>query len=85
MCFYILFLISFAVKSGQTGINTGLESRCLIDMKEWLCVQVVHHKRISKAIRDHQEKGWVLHTYEATGMGDTIHHYLLFEKTSTTN
>ena len=35
-------------------------------MLEWLCVQVVHHKRIAKSIQDHQEKGWILHTYEAT-------------------
>ncbi|MBC8551727.1 MAG: hypothetical protein H8D23_18935 [Candidatus Brocadiales bacterium] len=56
-----------------------------MDLNEWVCVQVAHHKRISKTIQGHQEKGWKLHSYEATALGETVHHFLLFEKTSKTD
>jgi hypothetical protein len=50
-------------------------------MKEYTCVQVVHHDQVGKVIMEWQTKGWHLHTYQATysqaGFGV---HYLLFEK-----
>ena len=49
-------------------------------MKEYLCVQVNHHKNISEVIREHLLQGWRLHTYQASGDGSTTLHYLLFEK-----
>ncbi|MDH5451598.1 MAG: hypothetical protein OEX77_12035 [Candidatus Bathyarchaeota archaeon] len=50
-------------------------------MKEYVCVQVGHHKEIGKAIEEYEREGWSLHTYQATGpyMGE-INHYLLFER-----
>ncbi len=50
-------------------------------LKEWKCVQVVHHKKIGETIEDHESEGWRLHTYQATGpyMAE-INHYLLFER-----
>jgi len=50
-------------------------------LKEWACVQVVHHKNIGKTIEEWQKNGWRFHTYQATGpyMAE-INHYLLFEK-----
>ena len=49
-------------------------------MKEYVCVQVGHHKKIADVIMEYIMKGWHLHTYQATGEGAIIHHYLLFEK-----
>lgn len=49
-------------------------------LKEWLCVQVNHHNGISKKIEELQKNSWRLHTYQATGWGADIKHYLLFEK-----
>ena len=49
-------------------------------MKEYVCVQVNHHKNVSKTIDEYQIQGWHLHTYQATGFGTAIMHYLLFEK-----
>jgi hypothetical protein len=49
-------------------------------MKEYLCVQVDHHKKIAKAIQDHIMQGWRLHTYQATGQATLVSHYLLFER-----
>ena len=49
-------------------------------MKKWLCVQVAHHKRVSKAIQDHQEKGWSLNTYQAVTQKEGLYHFLLFEQ-----
>ena len=49
-------------------------------LKEWVCVQVNHHNDISKKIEDLQRDGWQLNTYQATGWGTDIKHYLLFEK-----
>ncbi|NIR87026.1 hypothetical protein GWO13_05405 [Candidatus Bathyarchaeota archaeon] len=57
-------------------------------MKEYVCVQVDHHKRISKVIGEYQKKGWRLHTYQAAGLGlyavgPNVYHYLLFEREAT--
>jgi hypothetical protein len=49
-------------------------------LKEWACIQIPHHKDIPKNIKDLQEMGWRLHTYQATGFGTDVKHYLLFEK-----
>jgi len=49
-------------------------------LKEWACVQVGHHKKISEAIERHQKEGWSLHTYQAMGTPTLANHYLLFER-----
>ncbi len=49
-------------------------------MKEYECVQVNHHKEIAKVIKEYLKNGWNLHTYQATGLGGDIKHYLLFER-----
>lgn len=49
-------------------------------MKEYVCVQVGHHKDIGRTIGDMQKMGWRLHTYQVTGRDIWISHYLLFEK-----
>jgi len=49
-------------------------------MKEYVCLQVNHHKHINKTIDEYQNQGWHLHTYQATGYGTMIAHSLLFEK-----
>ena len=49
-------------------------------MKQFVCVQVDNHKDIAITITEWQEKGWKLHTYQATGRDIWIKHYLLFEK-----
>jgi len=49
-------------------------------MKEYLCVQVDHHKKIAKVTQEYIMQGWSLHTYQATGQAAMITHYLLFEK-----
>ena len=49
-------------------------------MKEYQCVQVNHHKKIAEVIQDYMMQGWHLHTYQATGLGGSITHYLLFER-----
>jgi len=55
-----------------------------LELKEYECVQVGHHKDIGKTIEEWQKKGWRLHTYQATGnVGPAtafVNHYLLFEK-----
>jgi len=43
-------------------------------------VQVGHHKNVAEVIEEYQKKGWRLHTYQATGLGMNITHYLLFER-----
>jgi len=52
-------------------------------MKEYTCVEVKHHNDIGKVIAEHQADGWILHTYQTTGIGRTLaystNHYLLFE------
>ncbi len=49
-------------------------------MKEWECVQVNHHKDVGGVIMMMGEKGWHLHSYQATGYGTDVKHYLLFER-----
>lgn len=49
-------------------------------MKEWMCVQVGHHKRVGEVIEELQAEGWSLHTYQATGQAALVSHYLLFER-----
>jgi len=48
-------------------------------MKEYVCVQVNHHKNVAKVIQEHLMNSWYLHTYQATGQGGLVTHYLLFE------
>ncbi len=49
-------------------------------MKEYECVQVNHHKNVAEVIQEHLKDGWHLHSYQATGYGTAINHYLLFER-----
>lgn len=49
-------------------------------MKEYLCVEVNHHKNIAKVTQEYIMQGWSLHTYQATGEGAIVKHYLLFER-----
>lgn len=49
-------------------------------MKEYLCIQVNHHKDIAKVTQEYTMQGWRLHTYQATGQGAMVRHYLLFER-----
>jgi hypothetical protein len=56
-----------------------------VKLKEYVCVEVGHHKNVGKTIEEYQKNGWRLHTYQTAGMGAgpmsfTIRHYLLFEK-----
>jgi len=51
-----------------------------VKLKEWKCVEIGHHKNVAEAIEDYQNEGWHLHTYQATGYGTNVKHYLLFEK-----
>ncbi len=52
----------------------------IVRLKEYECVQVGHHKDIGKTIEEWQKRGWLLCTYQATGIGTDVKHYLLFEK-----
>jgi len=52
----------------------------VIELKEYECVQVGHHKDVGKTIEEWQKKGWRLHAYQATGRDVMITHYLLFER-----
>jgi len=49
-------------------------------LKEYECIQVGHHKDVGTTIKEWQKKGWRLYTYQATGYGMDVKHYLLFEK-----
>ena len=54
-------------------------------LKEYECVEVKHHKDISKIIEQYQRDGWSRNTYQTAGMGAgpmayNVNHYLLFEK-----
>ena len=49
-------------------------------MKEYICVQLDHHKKIAEVTQEYIMQGWRLHTYQATGYGTLITHYLLFER-----
>jgi hypothetical protein len=53
-----------------------------VKLKEWECVQVVHHKDIARAIEQWQKNGWRLHTYSPAGTAGEVKHYLLFERGS---
>jgi len=50
------------------------------ELKEYICVQVGHHKNIGKTIEEWQRKGWRLHTYQAQGTPTLVNHYLLLER-----
>ncbi len=39
-----------------------------VELKEWKCVQVGHHKNIGKTIEEWQKNGWRLHTYTCAQM-----------------
>jgi len=51
-------------------------------MKEYECVEVNHHEKVTMVIQKYTRNGWRLHTYQATGLGilPIVAHYLLFEK-----
>jgi hypothetical protein len=49
-------------------------------MKEYICIQVGHHKKVAEVILEYLMNGWRLHTYQATGQGAMVRHYLLFER-----
>jgi len=51
-------------------------------MKEYECVEVNHHEKVTKVIQEYTKNGWRLHTYQATGLGifPIVSHYLLFER-----
>jgi hypothetical protein len=57
----------------------------VVEMKEYECVEVEHHKDIGKTIGEYLGRGWSLHTYQTAGMGAgpmayKVNHYLLFER-----
>jgi hypothetical protein len=49
-------------------------------LKEYVCVQVGHHKNVGKTIEEWQKNGWHLHTYQVTGRDAWVNYYLRFEK-----
>jgi hypothetical protein len=49
-------------------------------MKEYICVQVGHHKKIARVLGEYQRDGWHLHTYQAQGSPTMVNHYLLLER-----
>jgi hypothetical protein len=50
-------------------------------LKEYVCLQVGHHRDIGRLLWDYQKRGWILHTYQAAHAdGYAINHYLLLEK-----
>jgi len=66
---------------GQYSLGNGGDSK----LKEYECVEVKHHKDVSKVIEEYQSNGWRLHTYQTAGMGAgpmsySVNHYLLFER-----
>ena len=58
------------------AIEQGVRSA----IKEYICVQVNHHKKIAEVIQKYAIEGWRLHTYQATGQASMTTHYLLFER-----
>jgi hypothetical protein len=57
----------------------------VVEMKEYECVEVEHHKHVGKTIGEYQSRGWSLHSYQTAGMGAgpmayKVNHYLLFER-----
>ena len=63
-------------------LNTTLcnHFKLVTKLKEWVCVQVGHHKQIGEVIESHEKVGWSLHTYQAVGTPTMANHYLLFER-----
>jgi hypothetical protein len=55
-------------------------------LNKWKCVQVGHHKKIGKLVKEHEKRGWRLHTYQAVRpyMGE-LNHYLLSKEKLTLN
>lgn len=51
-----------------------------VELKEWECIQLSHHKNIGQTIDRRQRDGWRLHTYQAQGTPTMVNHYLLFER-----
>jgi len=51
-----------------------------VELKEYMCVEVKHHKNVGEKIEELQKNGWRLHTYQVTGRDIWINHYLLFER-----
>jgi hypothetical protein len=49
-------------------------------MKEYICIQLDHHKKIAEVTQKYMMEGWRLHTYQATGQATIVTHYLLFER-----
>ena len=49
-------------------------------LSDWECVQVSHHKDVGNTIAEWEQKGWTLHTYQATGSPTAVNHYLLFKR-----
>jgi hypothetical protein len=54
-------------------------------VKEWICVQVTHHKGIGAVISEYQKEGWQLFAYQAAGSSTAVNHYLLFEREASTS
>ena len=57
----------------------------VVQLKEYECVEIEHHKDVGKTIGEYESRGWRLHTYETAGMGAgpmayKVNHYLLFER-----
>ncbi|MEE9509352.1 MAG: hypothetical protein V3V81_02550 [Candidatus Bathyarchaeia archaeon] len=48
-------------------------------MKEWKCLQVGHHNKVSKTIEELQTNDRRLHTHQVAGI-ELFNHYLLFER-----
>ncbi len=53
-------------------------------VKEWMCVQVKHHKDVASAIERFQKNGWRFHTYQVTGRDGWISHYFCLKRASET-
>jgi hypothetical protein len=66
--------------NATSALILQLDEEVRVKLKEYACIQVNHHKEVPKAIADMQNLGWRLHTYQATGFGTDVKHYLLFEK-----
>ncbi len=64
----------------EARVLVNIDREVIIELKEWECVQVGHHKDTGRTIEKWQKNGWRLHTYQATGYGTDVKHYLLFEK-----
>jgi hypothetical protein len=49
-------------------------------LKEWECVEVIHHKNVGETIIEYEEEGWRLNSYQTAGSPTAVNHYLLFER-----